>query len=77
VAFNLTADGRQNLQTTGKGKLRDAVIDIYGANTAAKMLALENDTTNWQPPAADGISGQIRVTGMAGAPELAGAAVTL
>jgi len=75
VAFNFLTDGRQNLQTTGKGRLADAVLDIYGTATAAKMLPIMYEETppyqgTGPSPAADGLSGQIRVTGMAGAPEL-------
>src|SRR5581483_1546054 len=40
VAFTLTADGRRTLTTSGSGDRREAVARVYGADTAAKLLAL-------------------------------------
>ena len=68
VAFGLTIDGRKSLKTSGKGSRRDAIIDVYGAALAAKMLPVENENEVWQ--GAPNIS-EIKVTGMVGAPELA------
>ena len=70
VAFSLTIDGKENLRTTGKGRLLDAIIDVYGVETAGKMLSIENATDSWQSPSAEGQSAEIRVSGMVGAPEL-------
>lgn len=75
VAFTLTVDGRVTLQTTGKGELAAALLDIYGAATAAKMLSISDrlvasEHETWQAPGKDGLNIQVQVTGMAGAPEL-------
>jgi DNA mismatch repair protein MutL len=70
VAFTLTVDGRVSLQTTGKGRLADAVLDIYGAATSVKMLPVENVPETWQSPGTDNQNELPEVTGLAGAPEL-------
>ncbi|MFH1647949.1 MAG: DNA mismatch repair endonuclease MutL [Chloroflexota bacterium] len=63
VAFTLTADGREKLRTTGRGRLLDSIIDVYGATLADKMLPVTGG--------ADGsVNPDIRVTGMVGSPEL-------
>ncbi len=67
VAFSFTVDGKETLKTSGKGKLLDAVIDVYGASLAGKMLPVVAEDEVWQggitPP-------EIKVTGMVGAPDL-------
>jgi DNA mismatch repair protein MutL len=68
VAFSLAIDGKGNLKTSGKGSLLDAIIDVYGTETAGKMLSVDSSQQGWS--AAQG-SLDIRVTGMVGAPELA------
>lgn len=70
VSFSLITDGRVSLQTTGKGKLLDAILDVYGVATASKMLRVESAQEGWQSPGADGAANQIKVSGMVGAPEL-------
>ncbi len=67
VAFSLSVDGRENLKTTGKGKLLDAVIDVYGVAMAGKMLPVSGTDEVWQ--GSPNLS-EIKVTGMVGAPEL-------
>jgi DNA mismatch repair protein MutL len=67
VAFDLTVDGRENLRTSGKGKLRDAVIDVYGAALAGRMLPVVEASEVWQ----GGRALDIKVTGMVGIPEVA------
>ena len=42
VRFTLTIDGRQALQTPGSGNPRDALVAVYGAETAAAMLEVGN-----------------------------------
>jgi len=42
VRFTLTIDGRQALQTPGSGDARDALVAVYGAETAAAMLEVGN-----------------------------------
>jgi DNA mismatch repair protein MutL len=42
VRFILTIDGRQALQTPGSGGPRDALVAVYGAETAAAMLEVGN-----------------------------------
>jgi DNA mismatch repair protein MutL len=68
VAFGLVVDGKENLRTSGKGSLVDAVIDVYGVETAGKMMSVDSAQQSWT-------SGQgaldIHVTGMVGTPELA------
>jgi DNA mismatch repair protein MutL len=67
VTFRLAVDGRESLKTSGGGKLIDAIIDVYGAALAGKMLTVVDAGEVWQggpnPP-------EIVVTGMVGAPEL-------
>jgi DNA mismatch repair protein MutL len=67
VAFSLAVDGKESLRTSGKGKLLDAIIDVYGTETAAKMLPVAGEQSVWR--SGEGES-EIRVTGMAGSPEL-------
>jgi DNA mismatch repair protein MutL len=67
VAFRLAVDGRENLKTSGGGKLVDAIIDIYGVALAGKMLPVVAESEVWQGGPAPS---EIKVTGMVGAPEL-------
>jgi DNA mismatch repair protein MutL len=67
VAFRLSVDGRENLRTSGQGKLLDAVIDVYGVATAGKMLPVVAADEIWQ---GGSVSPEIKVTGMVGAPEV-------
>ena len=67
VAFSLSVDGKESLRTSGKGSLLDAIIDVYGVETAGKMLSVDSD--------AGKLAGRqgtlnIHVSGMVGAPEL-------
>jgi DNA mismatch repair protein MutL len=68
VAFTLLADGREKLKTSGSGRLLDAIIDIYGAATASRMLEVGGDAPGWS-------SGQagpsVSAAGMVGAPGVA------
>ncbi len=67
VAFSLAVDGRESLKTSGKGRLLDAIVDVYGAALAGKMLPVADADDAWQGgPLLD-----IKVAGMVGAPELA------
>ena len=59
VKFTLLIDGRVALRTPGSGKLIDSVVEVYGAEVAQKMLAIESTVAS--PP---------RVTGMAGCPSV-------
>jgi len=67
VAFELAVEGKTTLRTSGRGRLIDAVIDVYGVATAGKMLAVK-------PPEGEFAAGPdaagVTVTGMVGAPEL-------
>ena len=65
VAFALSVDGRQNLQTSGKGRLLDTVVDVYGVATAEKMLPVGGEK-GWS---GDG-EAVIEVSGLAGSPEV-------
>jgi DNA mismatch repair protein MutL len=67
VAFHLMVDGKESMKTSGKGRLIDAVIDVYGVAIAGKMLPLVDEKEVWQGgPVLD-----IKITGMVGTPELA------
>jgi DNA mismatch repair protein MutL len=67
VSFTLSVDGRQTLGTTGRGRLMDSVIDIYGVEMASKMLEVKSPDEEWQR---DSKASAVRVIGMVGAPEL-------
>jgi DNA mismatch repair protein MutL len=67
VAFTLVIDGKENLRTSGKGGLVDAIINVYGVETAAKMLPVSGEQSTWR---SGGEASDIRVTGMVGSPEL-------
>ncbi len=67
VSFTLIIDGKQSLHTSGQGKLLDGIIDIYGVETAAKMLLVTRQEDSWS--AGQGAS-SVRVTGMVGSPGL-------
>ncbi len=64
VAFTLTVEGRQTLQTSGRGRLIDAVIDVYGVAVAEKMLPISDNLKESTP------AGVLQVTGLVGAPGL-------
>jgi DNA mismatch repair protein MutL len=66
VRFFLNIDGRTTLQTTGSGKLPDVIIEVYGIDTARRMLAVSGGEVGWQ----DGQAVPITVTGMVGAPSV-------
>ncbi|HJX12696.1 MAG TPA: DNA mismatch repair endonuclease MutL, partial [Dehalococcoidales bacterium] len=63
VAFTLTADDREKLRSTGRGRLLDSIIDVYGAALADRMLPVTGGPDGNVDP-------DIRVTGMVGSPEL-------
>lgn len=47
VSFTLSSDGKQSLHTSGKGRLLDSIIDVYGVETAAKMLPVARRERSW------------------------------
>ncbi len=59
VRFRLVHDGRLVFQSPGSGELRDALIEVFGLETAKQMLALGEDEDS-----------EIRVRGYTGAPSL-------
>ncbi|OGN94747.1 MAG: hypothetical protein A2Y89_01390 [Chloroflexi bacterium RBG_13_51_18] len=67
VAFSLAVDGKESLRTSGKGKLLDAIIDVYGVGIASKMMSVDSTQQSWT--AARGAL-DIHIAGMAGSPEL-------
>ena len=72
VAFHLLSDGRIALHTGGSGNLRDALIEVYGLETARQMLPVEKVLGEGEM--------RIRVFGYAGQPALSRAtrrAITL
>lgn len=68
VRFSLTIDGRTTLRTTGTGKLRDAVAQVYGTDVAAEMLDLPGART--EPGAANPDSFLPTVSGLVSPPQL-------
>ena len=60
VAFELSADGRRSVATSGSGVLLEAVAEVYSAELASQMLAVEGES-----------SGGITVSGLAGLPDAA------
>ena len=64
IRFFLNIDGRTALQTSGSGKLADVIIEVYGIETAQRMLEISGGEVGWQ----DGQAAPITVTGMVGAP---------
>jgi len=67
VAFSLLIDGKENLRTSGKGKLLDAIIDVYGVQMASKMLPVGVQDVAWSGGQS---TPDIHVSGMVGSPEL-------
>ncbi len=64
--FNLVSDGRLLFQSTGSGKLFDALMRVYGLEMAKQMLPVGN-------PAGEDVgrpASAIRVSGYVGIPEL-------
>jgi len=61
VAFSLIIDGRQALRTSGRGRLMDSVIEVYGVEIARNMLEIKD--SEWE-----GGTALPRVTGMVGSP---------
>ena len=59
VSFALLLEGRKTLSTAGKGRLIDAVIEVYGTEIARNMLEV---------PGNDEL--QVKVTGMIGSPSV-------
>ncbi len=66
VKFNLTIDGRHILSTTGSGKLNDAVLSVYGLDTARGMLEIKQEG-KWGESKTDSIT----VSGLVGTPKIA------
>ena len=58
VRFVFTVDDREQLNTPGSGRLQDAILAVYGAETAARMLPVDHT------------AGAIGVSGYTGAADL-------
>ena len=58
VRFALNVDGRTTVNTTGSGRLQDAILSIYGADVAGRMLPVSLT------------DGDVSVDGYASAPDL-------
>jgi len=67
VKFTLTVDGRTNVRTPGTGSLSDAILEIYGAETARGMLPVSGGEEAWKT---DPAQSQVRVDGMVGSPNI-------
>ncbi|HEY8489681.1 MAG TPA: DNA mismatch repair endonuclease MutL [Dehalococcoidia bacterium] len=65
VRFTLSVDGRRVLETPGNGDLRDALAAVYGAETAAAMLAIE---PGWEGESA--AAAGVRVGGLVSPPHV-------
>ncbi len=58
VRFTLSVDGREAINTPGSGRLQDAILSIYGAEVAARMLPVSL------------VDGDMSIDGYTSAPEL-------
>jgi DNA mismatch repair protein MutL len=65
IKFSLTIDGRHILSTTGSGKLNDAVLAVYGLDTARGMLEIKSEG-RW----GELKTGSITVGGLVGSPKI-------
>ena len=55
VRFELTTDGRMTLQTTGSGRLIDAVAAVYGGDVAAAAIEVDAPPANESEPGVRGV----------------------
>ena len=72
VRFTFTVDDREQLNTPGSGRLQDAILAVYGAETAARMLPVDHaasDPVAGNHAAADRAAA-ITVSGYTGAADL-------
>lgn len=70
VRFSLTADGRPVVDTPGSGRMPEAILAIYGAEVAARMLPL-SDTNAAGEPSSDGLArADLAINGYVSAPEI-------
>ncbi len=60
IRFVLSHDGRPSFQSPGSGNLRDVLVEAYGPDTAAQMVAVDAPATE----------GQVAVAGYVGLPPL-------
>ena len=67
VKFTLAVDGRTSVRTPGTGSLSEAVLEIYGAETARGMLPVEGEGVPWKT---DSTQSQIKVDGIVGSPNI-------
>lgn len=65
VRFSLTVEGKTSFRTSGGGKLSDAVLAVYGVETAQNMIEV-NDFE--EKSNASGL--HIKVTGLIGSPKI-------
>jgi len=63
VGFTLFIDGRKALRTSGRGQLLDSIVEIYGVETASRMLEVKG--AEWE----SGILSP-QATGMVGSPQV-------
>ncbi|MFC1931823.1 DNA mismatch repair endonuclease MutL [Chloroflexota bacterium] len=61
VGFSLFLDGRKALRTSGRGRLRDSIVEVYGVAVAQNMLEIKD--SEWE-----GGETLPRITGMVGSP---------
>lgn len=43
ISFSLTIDGREVLKTSGHGNLLEAISEVYGIESAKKMISIEGE----------------------------------
>ena len=67
VGFALTVDGKEKLRTSGRGRLLDCIIEVYGTELAGKMLPVSPPEGEWSGGPA---RSAVEVAGMVGSPEL-------
>ncbi|MFH1651508.1 MAG: DNA mismatch repair endonuclease MutL [Chloroflexota bacterium] len=66
VRFHLLVDGRRQLQTSGSGRLRDSVVEVYGLEVGRGLLEIANAEGAWDT----GKAPSVTVSGMVGVPTL-------
>ncbi len=68
VSFTLVVDGKEKLRTNGSSRLLDAIMDVYGTETAGQMLEVEDTVPGWS---VDPTGPSVKVVGMVGVPGIA------
>ncbi len=65
VRFNSFIEGKPGLKTAGRGRLLDSVLEVYGTEVTASMLAVGEATDGWESG-----GDSLVVTGMVSSPSV-------